>query len=125
MNKKIHSGNFNIKTPQNYSISTFLKDYIAELKWYTLKVTTDKNPYVANDLVTKYRKQQFLDTQMKKKNRRMAKENKHLFGKKIFFSSLGIFFFFFKLYNIVLVYPKQFIDSMQSLSSYQRYSSQS
>ena len=67
MNKKIHSGNFNIKTPQNYSISTFLKDYIAKLKWCTLKVTTDKNPYVANDLVTKYRKQQFLDTQMKKK----------------------------------------------------------
>lgn len=80
MNKKIHSGNFNIKTPQNYSISTFLKDYIAKLKWCTLKVTTDKNPYVANDLVTKYRKQQFLDTQMKKKNRRMTKENKHLFG---------------------------------------------
>ena len=32
MNKKIHSGNFNIKTPQNYSVSTFLKDYIAKLK---------------------------------------------------------------------------------------------
>lgn len=69
MNKKIHSGNFNIKTPQNYSISTFLKDYIAKLKWYTLKVTTDKNPYVANDLVTKYRKQQFLDTQKEKKKK--------------------------------------------------------
>ena len=67
MNKKIHNGNFNIKTPQNYSISTFLKGYIAKLKWYTLKVTTDKNPYVANDLITKYRRQHFLDTQKKKK----------------------------------------------------------
>lgn len=78
MSTKIHSGNFNIKTPQNYSISTFLKGYIAKLKWYILKVTKDKNPYEANDLVTKYRKQQFLDTQKKKK--RMTKENKHLFG---------------------------------------------